>query len=93
MTPDGLQESAEELTERGPMWKPYAMILIMVLTWIVSAAVQIGFNSAHTQDQDRRLVTVETEIEKKVDRREYDARQQDVINRLERIENKLDQGH
>jgi hypothetical protein len=89
---EGIEKSAEELSENGRMWKSWVMVGIVLITWVVAASVQWGLASGHAQDTDRRVGVLESEMERKIDRAEYDARQNDIIERLTRIENKIDRG-
>lgn len=61
-------------------------IALVVLGWIVSAAMQWGsFNS--------RISAVEETQKQKVDRNEYETGQRDIRERLGRIEEKLDRNY
>lgn len=91
MYDEGFRESTEELSERGgSSLKTWVTIIAVIFTWIVSASIQWGFYSAHAQENDRRILTLETVVDHKIDRLEYEARQTEVIDRLKRIENKID---
>jgi len=70
--------NGSETTRR---WLP---TMLLALAWLVTAAVQWGtFNT--------RIAAIEESGKQRVGREEYEARQQDILSRLARIEQKLDQ--
>lgn len=72
--------------ENGEKSKWLLTIVIVILGWIVSAAMQWGsFNS--------RINAVEETQKQKVDRNEYETGQRDIRDRLGRIEEKLDRNY
>jgi len=62
-------------------WLP---TLLLALAWLVTAAVQWGTFNA-------RITTIEESAKQRIGREEYEARQQDILARLARIEQKVDQ--
>lgn len=86
----GIEGGTESVTENGRTWKSWVMIVVVILTWIVSASVQWGITSAHQVETDRRLEVLETSQRDKMDRAEFDSWRKYLDNRFDRVESKLD---
>lgn len=75
------------MNENGPsVLKRWLTVAVLVAGWLLSAAVQWGAFSA-------RMTAVEKTAEGKLDRAEYEARQKDLLDRLDRIERKIDRNY
>ena len=72
--------------QNGDKSKYLLTIALVVLGWIVTAAMQWGSFNA-------RMSAVEETAKQKVDRTEYEAGQRDLRERLDRIETKLDRNY
>lgn len=64
------------------------------LFWAAGMLVQWGIFKGQGVDHGRRLEVLERQMTQGVlGRLEYEARQQDILNRLKRIEDKLDRNN
>ena len=74
------------MTETPNGWRKWVGAALLVAGWFIATAIQWGAFGA-------RLNAVEQEQAKKVDRGEYEVRQKDLRDQLDRIENKLDRNY
>lgn len=66
------------------------LIAVMVVTWALSAGVNYGIISARLDALNQRLDSLENSRPTYVSRAEYNGNRQDLANRLDRIERKID---
>lgn len=62
-------------------------IIVIVITWLLSAAVTFGVLKTKLDNLENRIGDIEMKL---VPRPEYESGRSDVVNRLARIENKID---
>lgn len=66
------------------------VVLIVFITWALSAGVTYGVISTRLDWQAQRLDSLERTVRFFVPRPEYDAAQNELDKRLDRIERKID---
>jgi hypothetical protein len=66
------------------------VVLIVVLTWAVSAGITYGVLSTRLDWLVQRVENIEKNQSEYIQRPEYDTAARDLTNRLDRIERKID---
>lgn len=85
-----------DLEERSHYRKPsggfqsWLTVVIVLVTWAISAGVNYGIVSARIEAMDRRIAALEQNSDRFINRREYIGNREDMAQRLDRIERKID---
>jgi hypothetical protein len=79
-----------EITYQSQKLNIPLVVFIVILTWAVSAGVTYGVLSTRIDWLAQRMDSLERQSAQTIQRPEYDTAKQDLDNRLDRIERKID---